>query len=530
MAMDQVSEKAAPGPELYWRIAVRRRWWILIPFVLGWAAVLGASWVIPPKFRSDALILVEQQQVPQQYVVPNVTMDISARMNALTEQIMSRTRLVAIAQKFNLYPSVRSTGDPDALAVALRKDISIDLQEASRRGGAALTSFTLSYVSSSPQLAQQVTNELSSLFIDTSMRHSAEVSQQTTEFLQRQVELARKDLDEQEIKLRDFKMKYLGTLPQQLGSNLQILSGLQARLQSATDTLTRAQQQRELLQSMLSQYSSAQTVSSNSDAGTSPLAIEQQLQALRQQLTELEAKYTERHPDVLRVKRQIASLESQKGKLQNEIASQKGAPKKAPVVDVQAQGPVLRMEAQLKATEFEIANARNEIKRINGEIAQYQSRLNLTPVREQELATIVRDHGQAQKQFNDLLAKSQQSELATSLENQQQGERFRLIDPASLPQRPYFPDRMKMALAGLAVGLALGVVIAGLMEFIDLHVFTESQVKDIIGASIMVVGIPPLFTPSEALRNRRSSWLQGAVGCILVLVVCGITAFTIIRG
>src|ERR1041385_2706254 len=111
--MDNVAEKPTPGLDLYWRILKRRRWWILIPFVLGWAAVLGASWVLPPKYRSEALILVEQQRVPETYVQSNVTLDISARMAGLTEQIMSRTRLMTIADKFNLYPGERAKQDPD---------------------------------------------------------------------------------------------------------------------------------------------------------------------------------------------------------------------------------------------------------------------------------------------------------------------------------------------------------------------------------------------------------------------------------
>src|SRR5512140_3653085 len=104
--MESTAEKPTPGLDLYWRIAVRRRWWILVPFVAGWAAVLAASWVIPPKYKSESMILVEQQRVPENYVTPNVTMDIGSRMNALTEQIMSRTRLLAIADKFNLYPNI----------------------------------------------------------------------------------------------------------------------------------------------------------------------------------------------------------------------------------------------------------------------------------------------------------------------------------------------------------------------------------------------------------------------------------------
>jgi len=529
--MDNIAEKPTPGLDLYWRIAVRRRWWILISFVLGWAAVLGASWVIPPRYKSESMILVEQQRVPEAYVTPNVTMDIAARMNSLTEQIMSRTRLLAIADKFNLYPGERAKQDPDKVLETMRKDISIDLQTSKTNRAQELTAFKLSYVSSSAQLAQQVTNELTSLFIDTSMKRSADLSQQTSAFLQRQLDLARKDLDEQEAKLKEFKSQNLGELPEQLQSNVQILTGLQGRLQGATDTMNRAEQQRVYLESLLAQYKSVARQAASPDVSITPAAVDQQLEKLHQQLTELQANYTDKHPDVIRVKSAITAAEALKNKLEKQMASEPEAPKKKPsAVQLQAQAPLMQIESQLKAIGMEIATDKAEIKNISNQIGQYQGRLNLTPMREQQLAGIIRDHDQSQKNYDELLKKSQQSELATSLENQQQGEQFKLIDPPSLPLQPYFPDRSKMALIGIGVGLALGVVVAGLVELSDLHVYTEGQVKEIVGATLMIVGVPSLWTPSELHILKRSAWLQAAAGTALLLIVSSVTAYTFLRG
>lgn len=526
--MENVSENSASGLDLYWRIAVRRRWWILIPFVLGWAAVLGATWVLPTRYRSEALILVQEQQVPQAYVVPNVTMDLAARMNTLTQQIMSRTRLLEIAAKFNLYPNVK---DQDQVADALRKDIDIDLQTSKTSGRPDLSAFKLSYVNKNAQVAQQVDSELTSLFIDTSIKHAADASQQTTEFLKSQLDLARKDLDDQEAKLRQFKSQYLGELPEQLDSNLAILNGLQSRQQAAADALNRAEQQRVYLESLLSQYQGAARQVASADVPVTPAVVDLQLEKLHQVLADLQAKYTDKHPDVIRVKGEIAAAEALKAKLEKQIAAASETPGKKPSVsELQAKGPVMQIESQLKSLALEIANDKKDIADINGQISQYQSRLNLTPMREQQLAAIVRDHDQSQKNYDELLKKVQQSGLASSLESQQQGEQFKLIDPPNLPLKPYFPDRMKMALAGLGVGLALGLVFAGVAEFTDLHVFTESQVKSIVGATVMVVGVPSLWTPSELHRLKRSAVMQAAVASVLLLAVCSVTAFTIIRG
>ncbi len=528
--MEPIQEKPTPGLDLYWRIAVRRRWWIVVPFVTLWAAVLAASWIIPPKYKSESLILVEQQKIPETYVTPNVRLDLSQRLNSLTDQIMSRTRLIQIAAKFNLYPALTAKGDQDQIADTLRKDISIDLQNPKTGRKEDVTAFRLSFVNKNPQVAQQVTQELTSLFIDTSMKHNAELSEQTSDFLRSQLDIARKDLDEQEAKLKQFKSENLGELPEQLQSNLQILNGLQARQQAATEALNRAEQQRVYLESLISQYKGASRQLASADVPVTPAAVDQQLEKLHQELSELQAKYTDKHPDVIRVKGEIKSAEAMKAKLEKEIENPSQTAKKPSPSELQAQAPVMQLESQLKSVELEINNDKNEIRNITTEIGQYQSRLNLTPMREQQLAAIIRDHDQSQKNYDELLKKSQQSDLATSLETRQQGEQFKMMDPPSVPLKPYFPDRTKMALMGMFGGLAVGLAFAGIVEFSDLRVYTETQVKNIVGPALMIVGVPALLTPSEVQINRRSALVQVAIGLTVILVVCAATAFTALRG
>lgn len=529
--MEPTQEGSAQGLDLYWHIAVRRRWWIIVPFVIGWAAVLGACWVIPPKFKSESLIMVEQQRVSTEYVTPNVTQDISARMNALTEKIMSRTNLLDIAKKYDLYSASKANVDTDLVADKLRKDISIDLQRSASTRPDQLTAFKLSYINANPEIANKVTQELTSLFIDTSMKHAADVAKQTDDFLHRQLDLAQQDLDAQEKKMREFKTQNLGELPEQLTSNLQILTGLQSRMQSATEALSRAEQQRTYLESLRDRYRAATTAGATSpDAPVTAAAIDLQLEKLHQQLADLQAKYTDKHPDVIRTKNEIAVAEAMKAKIEKQVATGQTSNKPKSPQQLQAEAPLMQIESQLKANEIEIANDRAEIKSINGQIGQYQGRLNSTPMREQQLAAIIRDHEQSQKNYDELLKKTQQSGLATNLLSEQQGEQFKLIDPPSMPTKPYSPDRSKMALLGIGIGLALGVVIAGLVELSDLHVYTEGQVKEIVGATMMIVGVPSLWTPSEIHLNRRSAVMQAALAGVIVLAVSGITAFTFIKG
>src|SRR5215467_13102758 len=232
-----------PGRTLqdYWRIARRRRWWLVLPLFCGWGLVMAASHFISPKYRSETVIIIEPQRVAEQYVIPNITADVQERMQSMMQQILSRTRLQGIIARFHLYGFQQGMPASDGMVLEMRRDIKIEL--VSGRPG-ELSAFKISYSAPSPLLAQQVTNEVSSLFIDENMRSRQRSAEDTTEFLGSQMEDARKTLSQQEERLRDFKFKYLGELPEQMQVNTQLLSGLQTRLQAALDALDSANQQK----------------------------------------------------------------------------------------------------------------------------------------------------------------------------------------------------------------------------------------------------------------------------------------------
>lgn len=529
--MEQAREKSGPGLDVYWGMVRRRRWAIVAALVIGWAVVLAASWVIPPRYRSDTVILVEQQRVSQQYVTPNVTIDPQTRLQSMMEQIMSRTRLLSIMNKLNLYAGDRAHVDVDSLVERMRKDIEIDFVR--NRSREELSAFKISYVAHSPLLAQQVTGELASLFIEENLKNRAQSSEDTTAFLTNQLDEARKNLDEQEQRLREFKGKYLGELPEQLQSNVQILNGLQARLQTSSDAMNRAEQQRIYLESLLSQYRGLRSQTASGESVVSLPALEQQLQKLQQQLAELSAKYTPNHPDVRRLKQEIAGTEELKRRVEADLKAQKSdkadTPRASSPSELQTMTPMMQIESQLKGIELEISNDRKEVRSVQGQIEQYQGRLNLTPVREQQLAGIIRDHQQSRQNYDELLKKKMGSELATNLEKRQQGEQFRVIDPPNLPQKPYFPDRSKMALIGIAVGLALAAGMVVILEFFDGRVYTDTQIKDIVTVPVMV-SVPALWTAGEESTRRRTAYIQTVAMAVLLFVVSSVTVYTLLRG
>ena len=514
-------EKGLPIAQ-YWTILCNRRWWLILALVGVWGSVTAVSWFLPPKYQSQALVLVEQQQVPKTYVEPNVTVDVRQRLDTMTQQILSRTRLTSIISTYHLYSNKQNSLDPDALVDLMRKDIDIQLVVSPGGKRDELTGFTISYTGATAALAQQVTGQLTSLFIEENLRSREQQAVDTTAFLQNQLDQAAKDLATQEQRLRDFKTHNLGELPEQLQSNLQILGGLQGRLQAATDALSRAQQQGLYLQSLQSQYRGLDSVATaGGDTSLSPAALDARLTQLRQELAQLLSKYTERHPDVVRVKEDIASTEQLKKKIEAEMKAQSSDPKASATVSGAPNTQMtagMQIASQLKANEFEIANRRKEIKDIESQISQYQSRLNLTPVREQELAGIVRDHEQSLANYTSLLAKKQQSELATNLEKRQQGEQFRVIDPASLPIAPSFPNRLKFSLAGIAAGLALGLGLVVLRELVDTRIYTEQMVKSLTRAPVLTT-VPGLWTIGEHRRQHQSEWLQRIAATVLLALI-----------
>jgi polysaccharide biosynthesis transport protein len=535
---EPLDEKAIERPDFaeYWALARRRYWHFIIPSFFGWAAVFALSWLLPTVYRSGTLILVEQPRVPQQYVVPVVSSDLQQRLNSITQQILSRTRLEGIINKLDLYSADRAHKTPDDLVERMRKDIEVELVRST--GDKEVTAFNVYYLSRDPRLAQRVTSELTSLFITENLETRQQQAEQTTQFLQSQLDDARKSLSEQEERLRRYKDQYLGELPGQLQSNMQILSGLQSQLQAEQDGLGRAKQQNTYLQSLLSQYATLQT-SVNAGSANGPtglLAIDQELERLRAQLADLNAHYTERHPDVRKVKEQIANAQKIQQILKAELAARTSGPRQpadqatgaADYADSRETAAVLEVRSQLQANQLEIANRQRALKDLEAKITEYQGRLNRTPVREQQLADITRDYDQSRSNYDSLLAKKNQSELATALEKEQQGETFRVIDPPSLPTKPYSPDRFKIACLGLFVGLVFGAVGAGASEFADDRLYKEAEIKKLVPADVLIE-LPPVLNSADKEKQKRSRWLAISMGGVALAVIMAGTVFNYLK-
>jgi polysaccharide chain length determinant protein (PEP-CTERM system associated) len=504
-----------------WRVLCRRRWWLALPAFGVWLAVWAVAWFLPAVYRSETVILVEQQKVPEQYVVSNVSADLQDRLQNMTQQILSRSRLLSIMEDFNLYPKLRVRVTGDEMIERMRKDIQVELVQAANRSG-NLTAFKVAYVSKDPKLAQKVTAQLTSLFINENLRARQEQSAQTTQFLAAQLEEAGRGLAEQEAKVKEFKTQYLGQLPEQVQGNLQILAGLQAQLQQETDSLGRAKQQSVYLDTLQTQWRTLEASAGpgNSVGAATTATLDQELARLRAELADLSSHYTERHPDVRKLKEQIAKLEKLKQRAEARIAA--AAASGTTDETLHASSPTeMEAESQLKANKVEIENRQRSIQDLQKRIGDYQARLNMTPVREQQMAELTRNYEQSRKNYEQLQAKLDQSGMATDLEKQQQGEQFRVLDPPNLPQKPYSPNRLVLNAIGLAAGLMVGAMVLAGSEILDDRIHSKEDLDAIVSAPVLAE-IPPLATAKEEAQQIRSEWLQrGILGAFVILIVAG---------
>jgi len=528
---EELQDKPTEFPELHQLVGLvsRRRWHFLLPFFAGWVLVWGIGWLLPSVYRSGTLILVEQPAVPEKLVASNIDNDIQRQMDSISQQILSRTRLLQIIDHLNLYAEQRPRKSPDDMVEEMRKDVEIEL---SRGDDRKLSAFNIYYSNRDPRLAQQATSELANLFITENVEQRQGRSENTTRFLQDQLDQAREKLAEQEARVREFKDKHIGELPSQTQSNLQILSGLQTQLQAQEDALNRARQQNTYLESLLSQYRALnQMTNKGGEGGSVGLAtIDKELDRLRAQLADLSARYTDKHPDVRKTREQIASTEKTRERLLANMKTSANDPvhETASGPDVKS-APLLELESQLKANRTELVNRQAAVREFEGKIGEYQGRLNHAPVMEQQFTDITRDYEQSKANYDSLLAKKNQSEMATDLEKTQQGEHFRMLDPPNLPVRPDRPNRLRLCMVGLVVGLIFGGGAAAGSEIIGGKVHTEREIKKIVPFDI-IVEIPNLPTPVEQAAARRGALVAGAAAAAILLAIAVGTAITYLRG
>jgi polysaccharide chain length determinant protein (PEP-CTERM system associated) len=491
------------------RILLRRWWLILLPLVLGTTAgVLAYQW-LPAQYRSETLIMVIPQRVPDSYVKSTVTTNVEDRLRSIGEQIQSRSRLERIIQDLDLYKDARQSRTLEAAVLQMREDIGLKLEGRE-------SSFRLSYVSPDPKVAQKVTERLAALYIEENVRDRENVAESTSKFLKSQLQDAKRQLVEQEQKLEAYRRRYAGQLPSQLQGNLQALQSVQIRLQSLGESMNRARERRLLIERQIADVQSLPmdevVLPGAPVAGPdamSPVPATQQLAAARRQLELANRRYTQTHPDVLALKRTIRDLQAQ---IEEETRQPAAAPSENPrsPSEIAREKRLSDLKAELKMIDLQLAAAQTDEARLNSAAADYDAKMSAVPTRESELVELTRDYATLQETYSSLLLKLEESKLAANLERGQIGEQFRILDLASLPERPYNHKRRLTVLAGgILGGLAVGFLLVGFLEYRDTTFKLEEDVLRVLDLPVLAL-VPVMESEEEAPARLQSKRRLGS--------------------
>jgi polysaccharide chain length determinant protein (PEP-CTERM system associated) len=517
-------------PEDFLRIALARKWLILVPTVLAAIGAFAYSRLLPDQYRASTSIMVVPQRVPENYVRPTVTADVTERLQTISQQILSRTRLERIIEEFDLYRDERKTAIMEDIVEKMRKDISLNAGAPARKGQDT-SSFTISFVAPQPRVAMQVTERIASLFVQENLEERSTLADSTSQFLQAQLEDARRRLIEHEQKLEQFRMTHAGRLPTQAQANLQMLQTTQAQLQAAVDAANRDRDRLVGLEDQLGeaaeQMSATPISGGTSEAGANQLMpAAQRLEAARQEYRAMELRFKPDHPEMRSARRIIEELEA---KAAAEATAQPSETSPAPRPRVVPAAVAARL-AGMRQEALEIRNRletrRQEEERLREQLRAFASRLESAPALESQLTELMRDYGTLQDSYSSLKRKSEDSKIAADLERRQIGEQFKVVDGARLPERPFSPDRVRLNLMGTAGGFAFALALVVLLEYRDTTLKTDGDVVASLALPVLAV-IPAMVNASEhrSLKRRRRLWVTATASLAVLVTAASVAAW-----
>jgi polysaccharide chain length determinant protein (PEP-CTERM system associated) len=504
-------------PEDIVGILWRRRWLLVVPLALGLATAPFVAKRIPPVFKSETLIMVIPQRVPDAYVKSTVTATVADRLPAISDEILSRSRLERIIGDFGLYSDLRARAPMEDVVAKMRSDIGpVEIQRGQQ-------SFRASYVSQDAHMAQKVTARLASLFIDENSRFRENLAENTNVFLESQLEDAKARLLEHEKKLEEYRRLHTGELPTQLDTNLRAIQTAQVQLQSLSDAANRARERRLLMERQLvdaetQPVSTAQIVTVGGQETHAFLSVAQQLDAAQKTLEQLKLRYTAEHPEVQTAERLVRDLKER-------VAEESRRPVPAVPTSPLAQTPaeqarqkrIREARDDLDIIDRQLSENKTQEAKLTTLIAEYQSKIEAVPKRESELVELTRDYDVLKKTYDSLLAKREESQLAANLERRQIGEQFRILDPASLPERAANQStRLGFSFGPAIIGLVLGVLLAGFLEYRDSSFSHEVDVTRVLKLPVLAL-VPVVTSHAEKRGARVRRILVDVAGVVTVL-------------
>lgn len=498
-------------------IAIRRKWLILGTIVVCTGLAYALCVVLPKSYRSTTVIIVENQKIPENYVSAVVGGTISERLTLIKQQVLSRTVLHRVIEDFKLMPPGRSgEADKEELIDALRKNIIVETKGAP--GSTRIDSFSISFAHSEPQTAMLVTANLANQFIEENLKTRELLVEGTTEFLDQEMDRAKRSLEEQEHAMAQFKRKHMGELPGQTEANLQTLNRLQRDLTSVNEAIQNRVDRRAAIQKMINVYETMgvaliessrenlvahthesrnlgrtpTTTSARVGGSGDPLAV--RLRELERQLTSLTAEYKDTYPDIIQLKQEIAQVKARlaerfgqaEPETKDEADTARTPSEKKLAIAPAAVDPYLHeLKRERDENDVGLVGYREQQRRLIDQIREYQGRVERAPEREQELIVLQRDYENTKKNYQTLLDKQLNARVSENLEKRQKAEKFRILDPANLPTRPESPDPVKIMVAGFVLGCGLGYGAAFGLEFMAGVIRRPEEAESLFGLPVL---------------------------------------------
>lgn len=477
---------------------------------------------MPKVYKTSALIMVQRPKVPSQYIRNLMATDLEDRIRTITQQVTSWTNLEKVIQRFNLYASPENNMFMEDKIEDLRKRIAVNVSKASRQEA---NSFEIVFTGKEPRKIAEIANALASYFIEENLKIREDQVISTSEFLTDELATIRQRLAEKEETLKLYRKKYMGGLPEQLETNLRILERIQQQIINNQENLREAKNRKILTQQQITearelkkQFVESMKTEKIEKSGHSPL------DQMKSELSALQARYTEKHPNVIRLKEKIAELEAKEKEIKPEEKVRSEDVKEiinATETEKKLLEQLRELDIQLKDFENEAANLRSEMKR-------YQARVEETPKREQELMVLKRDYDNIRETYNSLLARKLEAELAVNMEKKQKGEQFRILDHAKAPKRPFKPDIRRIFLMSIGLGLALGFGLAYFRETLDTSFRAPNEIENLLQIPVLA-SIPFTFNAIELRRKKRKK-VMSILFLLFTIAILGVLTVVSIKG
>lgn len=537
----------------------------LLTFTFILIVTILIAFSLPSIYRSQATILIEEQQIPEEFVQSTITTYAEERLKMITELVMSREKLLEIIDFYNLYSDLRKKKTTSEIIRKMRADVGLETTDANvtnRRTGKSIAvtiAFTLSYEGKNPETVQKVTNQLASLYLEEDIRNRERMSSTTTVFLEGELETLKTAIQKHEIRISEFKEKHLSELPEFVSTNLSNIARLERDLDRVNNQIRSLEENRINLYAQLSEVEPLSPVSIGGEKVSS--SPKERLKKLWIELTTLQTKFSNKHPDIRRLKREIKELEGQIGNLKgNETRirelemlkarlsdldgklgkqhpdviqlkkqiealsleiEETGSEKSTKLLDYKPDNPVyINLMTQIASTESELKNLMEDREKIQTQLADYRTRIENAPLVEKEYSELTRDYDNTKRKYSEIFNKLMTAKVAKGMEESQQGERFLIKSKAFLPEKPYKPNRMAIYILGIIIGSALGVSSSFILEYLDETIKTTDELSRIVSAPVFSI-IPIIETRYDLQKKyiKKSLYLLGFCGSIIGLAI-----------